>query len=62
MFSSTSQNKVEDTNAVIQLAAVIPKYSPLLYCTLLLLLIDLLVNSFSELIMHTQTALVIIYL
>ena len=46
----------------VRYAAVVPKYSPLLYCILFLLLIDLLINSFSELIVYSQLALLIIYM
>ncbi len=46
----------------VRYAAVVPKYSPLLYCILFLLLIDLVINSFSELLVYSQIALLIIYM
>ncbi len=43
-------------------AAIVPKYSPLLYSLLFLLLIDFLINAFSEFAVNEWIALLVIYL
>ncbi|CAF0864169.1 unnamed protein product [Brachionus calyciflorus] len=45
-----------------RMAAVVPKYSPLLYTVLFLLLIDFVINSFSELLLYIPIAMLVIYI
>ncbi len=43
-------------------AAIVPKYSPLLYSLLFLLMIDFLINAFSGFAVNQWIALLVIYL
>lgn len=45
-----------------RMAAIVPKYSPLLYALLFFLLIDFIINSFSEFLVHIPIALLVIYM
>ena len=57
-----ANNKINDTKDRFHFAAVVPKYSPLLYCNLFLLFLDLLINAFSELLIYSPIAQLIIYM
>ena len=57
------QTAVEnEKKAPVRMAAIVPKYSPLLYTVLFLLLVDFVINSFSELIVNVSIAMLIIYM
>lgn len=46
----------------VRMAAVVPKYSPLLYTLLFLLFVDFIINSFSELAVSISIAMLVIYM
>lgn len=60
-----SKEKGPSTNVAVKttrMAAIVPKYSPLLYALLFFLLIDFVINSFSEFMVHIPIALLVIYM
>ena len=56
---NNSNNVTQNTKRTV---AVVPKYAPMLYTLLFLLLIDFLLNSFSELAKSTAIALLVLYM
>lgn len=44
------------------IAAVVPKYTPLLYTLLFLLLVDFIINSFSELAFYEPIAMLVMFM
>ncbi len=62
MYNYSKNDVAEEEPKHIPIAAIIPKYSPLLYTVLFLLLIDLSINAFSELAATTPIALLIVYM
>ena len=60
--NNLQQNDQTNTKAPIRMAAIVPKYSPLLYCLLFLLLVDFVINTFSELVLSVSIAMLVIYM
>lgn len=58
----SSNIAINNQKQSVHMAAIVPKYSPLLYTILFLLLIDLVINAFSELVVHTSIAMLVIYM
>jgi hypothetical protein len=44
------------------IAAVVPKYTPLLYTLLLLIFVDFVINAFSELAFYQPIAMLVMYM
>ena len=62
LSNNYQQNDQLNKKAPIRMAAIVPKYSPLLYCLLFLLLVDFVINTFSELVLSVSIAMLIIYM
>ena len=45
-----------------RIAAVVPKYTPLLYTLLLLIFVDFVINAFSELAFYQPIAMLVMYM
>jgi hypothetical protein len=61
--TTETENDMENTKAPMRTAAIVPKYSPMLFALLVLLLIDLCINAFGELAKSTSmTTMLIIYM
>jgi hypothetical protein len=45
-----------------RIAAVVPKYTPLLYKLLLLIFVDFVINAFSELAFYQPIAMLVMYM
>ena len=56
------QNEQIQPKSHVRMAAIVPKYSPLLYTILFLLLADIVINSFSELVLNVSIAMLVIYM
>ena len=61
-YDLKSRNATKTVNNTNRTVAVVPKYAPMLYTLLFLLLIDFLLNSFSELAKSTAIALLVLYM
>ena len=46
----------------VRMAAVVPKYTPLLLTLLILLFIDFVINAFSEFILFSSISMLVIYM
>jgi hypothetical protein len=57
------ENDFENVKKPIRIAAIVPKYSPMLCALFVLLLFDLTINAFGELVKSSSmTAMLIIYM
>ena len=59
---SQQQNDHSNKKTTVRMAAIVPKYSPMLYCLLFLLLVDFIINTFSELALSVSIAMLVIYM
>ena len=57
-----SNNDQQIKQSQQHIAAVVPKYTPLLYTILFLLLIDFLINSFSEFGFNQPIAMLVMFM
>lgn len=62
IFQDTNMLVKAPTPPPVQMAAVVPKYSPLLFTLLFLLLIDFIINAFSEFFIYSSIAMLIVYI
>lgn len=65
-YLNKNDNNYYDANKAPQqqkhVAAVVPKYTPLLYTLLFLLLVDFVINSFSELAFYEPIAMLVMFM
>ena len=59
---NNQQNDHVNKTTPVRMAAIVPKYSPLLYCLLFLLLVDFMINTFSEFVLSVSIAMLVIYM
>lgn len=57
-YDAKTQNQQQQKH----IAAVVPKYTPLLYTLLFLLLVDFVINAFSELAFYEPIAMLVMFM
>ncbi len=61
-FKDTNMLVHKSPTPPVRMAAVVPKYTPLLFTLLLLLVIDFIINAFSEFFVFSSIAMLVIYM
>ena len=61
-YEDKDLNANQESARPVRMAAIKPKYTPLLCSLLFLLLVDFTINSFSELTIFTKIVMIIIYM
>ncbi len=61
-FQDTNMLVNQSPRPPVRMAAVVPKYTPLLFTLLFLLFIDFVINAFSEFVVFSSIAMLVIYM